>query len=198
MPSIPLPEPDLDEPARLPSGPTRTYFGGFDRRPSRGEVQTYMRGDCAYFALALHALTGHQIMHFGDHFAVRDPEGNYWDVRGRMSATEVMDGLGKVVPDPVGPDAVKAELETGLWSDGPLLPSRLQKTRKLVRELMASRLPPPRPGRVEWSVAMLDDLAARTPEEFAAFHRERNASEKATRKQIDELARRRAGHPAGR
>ena len=186
MPGTPLP-PHRPEPV--------TYFGGFDRRPTRAATQLYMNCDCTYFALALNAVAGWRIVHLGAHMAARSPDGAYWDVRGRMTREQLMDNLGgdgEVTE--ITPAEAKAELETGYWSDGPFVPSRLAKAKEAVRSLAGSSLPSPRPSRVSWSVEMLDRLDAMSLEDFSALHAARNASEKTTRSAIAKLAEWRERH----
>jgi hypothetical protein len=125
---------DFRLPRRAP--PPRAYFGGFARRPEAHEVTTYMRGYCAYFALAMHEEFGHQLVDMAVHIAVMDGEGAFWDIRGRMTESEVRDGIGAQVRITPTTEADVIELiAPGLMSDGPFSKRRLHDARALVREL---------------------------------------------------------------
>lgn len=118
------------DPSTIPTG--FAYF------PSYSDIHRYMRGECAYFALALHSLLGFELITVGaEHFAVRDPQGYCWDVRGRQSPEQfVKDIRGSRIIEPTTVEEIKDLLSTGLYSDGPYLPSRLRKAKKLARYLL--------------------------------------------------------------
>lgn len=118
-----------------------TYAGGFRRHPTTKETHRYMMGECAYFALAMaRSIEGSQMVLLnGAHFAVRDPAGHFWDIRGRLSESQVWDGvLGAAQGHQIRlftREQVIAELATGIYSDGPYLAHRERQARRLVADL---------------------------------------------------------------
>ena len=123
----------------------QAYFGGFLRRPSLAEVKRYMRGDCAYLALAWARLEPQaQLVEVArQHFAVCLSPGVYGDIRGRMTEAQLRDGL----PDqalicPMDRDEVLALLATGVYSDGPYVPHREKVAQSLLRQLGVGPAPP--------------------------------------------------------
>lgn len=127
----------------------RPYFGGFTHHPAPTDTKKYMRGECAYLALAFHDVLGFDLVAIGgEHFAARAPDGRLWDIRGGMTEAEAVDGFrpGARI-EPRTRDAVIEELNTGVYSDGFFVPSRLPRAKSLVRALWAEALSPPRRPR---------------------------------------------------
>ena len=121
------------------------YFGGFNRQPSTVEVNRYMRGECAYIALALNNILGDKsvLVSIGDtHFAVKDlRDGTYRDIRGMMTEDEVLNGFSsyhqeKVEIKEITRDDVIRQMDTGLFSDGFYVPHRERLAVKLMRSFL--------------------------------------------------------------
>lgn len=122
--------------------PTR-YFGGFVSMPTHQETRRYMCGECAYLALALAQQwpTATLLELAGCHFAVKDQEGFYWDIRGRMTEAQVQDGVrGTWYEQPVTREDVLATLARGAYSDGPYVPHREKQATTVLRSLLPSHL----------------------------------------------------------
>lgn len=126
------------------------YAGGFRRPPVRSELQRYMRGECAYLALALaSAIRPSEVVLLAQaHFAVRDHAGQFWDIRGRLTPEQVWDGLPPASRDlrVLTREQVMEELATGLYSDGPHVPHRERLARRLVADLAPEVLAPGLPA----------------------------------------------------
>jgi hypothetical protein len=118
----------------------RNYFGGFTDWPDRRETTRYMQGECGYAALALSSLTGWPMVNVrGRHYVVRDPEGMFWDIRGRMDPFQVFDGMSPGDDDLSGSSTredILQEMSSGLLSDGPFAASRLRRARTLFSHLL--------------------------------------------------------------
>ena len=115
------------------------YFGGFVKAPTNKETNHYMRGECAYLALALNSLLKESILMevAGRHFLVKDGDGFYWDIRGRMDVQQVKDGMvNNWSEHPVSRDDVLNILATGIYSDGPYVPHREKQAKSLLRNLL--------------------------------------------------------------
>ena len=139
------------------------YFGGFSDWPDRKDTMRYMMGECGYAALALQSMTGWPIFSIGGaHYAVRDPEGMFWDIRGRMTEDQVRNGVGSgavgnaISEEPATRDEILQEMAAGLNSDGPFVNYRFRKAKALFQLLVpeeAMRMQPlggatsPAPGR---------------------------------------------------
>lgn len=116
------------------------YFGGFVRHPTPMETRKYMRGECAYWALAAHALMPGSalVAPSSAHFAVRDSQGYFWDIRGRMDEAQMKDGLAAGPIKDITRDQVMSALESGVFSDGFYVAHRERQARKLIGQLVPS------------------------------------------------------------
>jgi hypothetical protein len=111
------------------------YFGGFVQMPTRALTQRYLRGDCGYLALAFHAqMPNSQIWLLGgQHFAVEDSEGRFWDIRGCMTLAQVWNHIGGEAMVPLDRAAVMTELDRGIYGDARFTPSREKQARAVIR-----------------------------------------------------------------
>jgi hypothetical protein len=119
---------------------SRMYFGGFTSPPQKELVTRYMMGECGYMALAFNSLMGYQIVEVGHHVVARDGDGFYWDIRGKMDAQQVVDGIrgDTLTFKEVSPQYVKDCMDKGFASEAYFMPSRAAKARNLVKQLIAS------------------------------------------------------------
>lgn len=126
--------------------PVRRYFGGFSLAPTIKDTQRYMRGECAYMALALQSLLpGSQLWELGGaHLAVEDATGDFWDVRGRMTLAQAWNGIAGTCMEPLTREAVIAQVDSGIYRCGLYTP----KKERAARSFLRGRLPQPEPKRV--------------------------------------------------
>ncbi len=112
-------------------GDMRPYFGGFGQVPMHSVTQKYMRGDCGYFALALHQkMPGSQLWELGGHhFVVEDPNGSFWDVRGQLTVEQAWFGVRGQTMRPLSRKELITELDTGVFGDARFTPSREARAR---------------------------------------------------------------------
>jgi hypothetical protein len=120
---------------------SHNYCRGFLKHPTIPEIKRYMEGECAYFALALHQRwkSFASLVEVNScHFAVDDNHGNYWDVRGRMNPTQLLNGFRKDANQIifVDRDYVINELRKGLYSDGYYVPYRQKRASLLLKQLL--------------------------------------------------------------
>lgn len=80
-------------------------------------LDMFMKGYCAEFALALHEKTGYPIVSFEEedfdgytmsiHYAVKDPSGKILDARGLRTQDEIIDNLYKTDGTPAKPEEIQ-------------------------------------------------------------------------------------------
>lgn len=118
------------------------YFGGFLRRPKLEETAHYMKGYCAYFALAVHEAKGYDLVEVGagDHCAARTPDGQYVDIRGIMHETEFLNGFADTTIRETTPELVLEKLRKGVHSCGYYHEPDMDKARKIVKSLLNRHL----------------------------------------------------------
>ena len=115
------------------------YFGGFKKQPPEAATLKYMKGECAYIALAFNALYGYEMCDFGVHFVAKDPEGFYWDIRGKMTSEQVVDGLNRFEgyqPKLLTFEEIQRMMFYGLTSKGEFKESKLETAKTLIKRLM--------------------------------------------------------------
>lgn len=125
--------------------PPRRYFGGFSTIPDQRDTTRYMRGDCGHMALALERLIpGSIIWKVGvGHFAVEDPQGYFWDIRGKMTMEQLWSGLSGDSMSPASREQVIEELNSGVYRAPRFIPYRETQARRLLAELLAESIPQP-------------------------------------------------------
>jgi hypothetical protein len=112
----------------------QTYFGGFAAQPDRSMTQKYMRGWCAYFALAMNTVKGLPIIYYGEHVANQTTDG-FADIRGVMSPDQFKDGLMGADVEKVSASELIGDMNTGRFKSGFFDEKELKKAERLVRGL---------------------------------------------------------------